>query len=207
MRLHIQITVSDSWHYFLYDFGITFCINEYLWSTTATTNNSPRHLKRTQLHRLYHPNLRDQICNPFWNKISHVYTSKIGFHFVTTIGLRLVTYNRLVRLPINSVTQWLNEITEVVFLERVYIFILCIKSDCSDLTLSWHCRYYCCNKSKMVVEYAYLPVLNFFQSNFREGMNEVTIITYWNFLMTKTLKMPKRMFWGIVDPNKAVPKK
>jgi hypothetical protein len=30
---------------------------------------------------------------------------------------------------------------------------------------------------------------------------------HWNFLMLKSLKMPKRSFGGIADPNKAVPKR
>jgi len=42
----------------------------------------------------------------------NMYTSKIVYPFVTTTDLRLVTNNPLLWLPINSVTQWLNEIIE-----------------------------------------------------------------------------------------------
>lgn len=58
------------------------------------------------------------------------------------------------------------------------------------------------------MEYAYSPVLNFLQSNFREGIDDVTIINHaLEFFDDKVIKDAKAEFWGIADPNKSVPKR
>ena len=57
------------------------------------------------------------------------------------------------------------------------------------------------------MEYGFSPVLNFLPSNFREGIDEVTIINHVPELFDdKDIKDAKAEFWGIVDPNNAVPK-